>query len=170
MIFATAFIFTHFALFMYLRAYNSRVCLCWTTRTWNKSCACGRRVWLVNNEFLPYQRHLYRHFWAKQNGIRSHLRRNLLAVCWNMSVFSRLETRANRPRVYNKEIPSNSSLPKMIFGREECAAAQTDDMWDMRDEERFWSFRGNGICDELQLLIPCLVFAHTLFGATGSEY
>jgi hypothetical protein len=31
---ATAFIRTHLGLLMYLRAYKSRVCLCWTTRTW----------------------------------------------------------------------------------------------------------------------------------------
>ena len=31
--FATAFILTHLALLMYFKAYRSRVCLCWTTRT-----------------------------------------------------------------------------------------------------------------------------------------
>ena len=31
--FGTALILTHFALLMYLSAYSSRVCLCWTTRT-----------------------------------------------------------------------------------------------------------------------------------------
>lgn len=31
---ATAFIFTHFALLMYLSAYSVLDCLCWTTRTW----------------------------------------------------------------------------------------------------------------------------------------
>lgn len=30
---ATAFILTHFVLLMYFKAYKSRVCLCWTTRT-----------------------------------------------------------------------------------------------------------------------------------------
>ena len=40
MTFGTAFIFTHLALLIYLRAYNSRVCLCWTTRTYQE-----RKVW-----------------------------------------------------------------------------------------------------------------------------
>lgn len=36
MMFATAFIFTHFGLLMYLSAYRSFVCLCCTTRTYSR--------------------------------------------------------------------------------------------------------------------------------------
>ncbi len=51
--FKTAFIFTHLALLMYLRAYKPLDCLCCTTQTWDQAC----RQWICStgiNKRNPY--------------------------------------------------------------------------------------------------------------------
>ena len=68
MTFGTAFILTHLALFIYLRAYSSRVCLCWTTRTCQER---GLICWFIQSMSVltlpnaPFPTHRRRTKWNR---------------------------------------------------------------------------------------------------------